>query len=149
MALTPKKRAYLEEVFGKAYVEEKLTELTERGKALEALGVEFKDFSDTTPDARPVESEAVKALTAEALEAAGLAVETSLALTQQWKQMQAEWKQIKDEFAGRPRKASEAPETELTESNIDARMQSIREAVAAQAVVKNAFWGTDVSEVGV
>lgn len=46
MAVTQQKREYLEKVFGKEHAERILANLDERGKALEALGIEFKDFTD-------------------------------------------------------------------------------------------------------
>lgn len=147
MALKPDQIKYLEELFGKEYVEEKLGDLTERGKALEALGVEFKDFSDVTPS-QPVMDEGTKALLSDLLEDHALVVSSALEAVKQVKAMKAEFAEIKADFAGRPRKASEAPETELTEANVDARMNAIRESVAAQSRVVNKFWNTE-EEVGV
>lgn len=147
MALKPDQIKYLEELFGKEYVEERLGDLTERGKALEALGVEYKDFSDVTPSER-VMDEGTKALLSDLLEDHALVVSSALEAVKQVKAMKAEFAAIKADFAGRPRKASEAPETELTEANVDARMREIRESVAAQSRVVNKFWNTE-EEVGV
>lgn len=149
MALSEKKRAYLEEVFGKEYVAAKLEELSERGKALEELGVAYKDFSDATPETKGVESEAVKALTADAIEASGLAVEMSLALSKKFEAMQTEWKAMQEDYAGRPRKASEASETELTPDNIGDRMEAIQKNIEKQATEIDKFWNLPVTKLGV
>lgn len=58
MAVTPEKLKYLEDVFGKETVDGMLADLEERGKALEEIGVAYKDFVDV--DAAPVETEAAK-----------------------------------------------------------------------------------------
>lgn len=147
MALKPDQIKYLEEVFGKEYVKTKLGDLTERGKALEELGVEYKDFSDVTPSER-VMDEGTKALLSDLLEDTATAVSAATAALKAVKQVQSEFSVIKADFAGRPRKASEAPETELTEANVDARMREIRESVAAQSRVVHKFWNTE-EEVGV
>lgn len=150
MALKDSQIKYLEDVFGKEWVAEKLADLTERGKALEALGVEYKDFTTVTP-AAPVESfgDGVKALISDLIEDNSVAVQAATEAVKEVKALKLKVAALENEIAGRPRKASEAAETELTPENITARMQEMETEIRRQAVVKDMFWGTDVEKVGV
>lgn len=55
-----RKQQELEKVFGKERAAQILANLDERGKALESLGVEFKDFVDPNPDPANANKEAVE-----------------------------------------------------------------------------------------
>ena len=70
MAVTEQKKAYLVEVFGKDGAEKILADLDKAGKALEDIGVEFKDFghvADESPadKATPTEDTGLKELVVE------------------------------------------------------------------------------------
>lgn len=60
MTLTPKKIAHLEAKFGKELANEIVQKTQERSKAIEALGVAFKDLSPVTDEPGAVAEEAVE-----------------------------------------------------------------------------------------
>ena len=132
MAVSEVKLEYLKTVFGDETAQEILADLTERGKALEALGAKYKDFVVVDDAAQPASKEAVDAvkddllrLVKELLDENGAVVEIAQAqdkaLDSYKAAAEAEIKTLREQvegFAERlgdlPRQASKAKETEIS-----------------------------------
>lgn len=151
MALDEKKRTYLEQVFGKEQAEKILEDLDTRGKALEDIGVAFKDFVNATDDDGSAAKDAVakverdlkafigdliadNAAMAEQLAASGKAY---TALDTRTKASEAALAALKEVFDLKPRTASEDKDTEITNEQVVTE-------VAQQFAQTDKFWGTKV-----
>lgn len=151
MALDDKKVQYLKEVFDE-HAERILADLDKRGKALEDLGVEFKDFADPALlDAnKQVSISADKALgdlltdvlttSAEPILAATEAVKQVKALRVEMAALQREVAETKALVEQRPR-ASQNALTVVEPSHLSAAMQ---EQLKQQNTERDTFFGVDV-----
>jgi len=170
MALTEQKKRYLEDVFGKETAEQILSDLTERGKALEELGATFKDFIVVNPDETPASKEAVEQVetglkemfvdvigdNAEAfrlMTTMGKAFEQREAAAKEYAEAQdakiaaltAEVNGFKERLGDAPRIASRAAETEISKD--DPRFKAIEDAVRQQTKTRDPFTGLEVNSL--
>lgn len=158
MAIDEKKRAYLESVFeDKDKVQGILNGLDKRGKALEELGVEFKDFTgkplpgsaskeavdkadkdfvDLLFDVLANQAEPITAAT-EALKAAKETKAENAALRKEVDALKVLVKEIQD---GAPR-SSQSKATEIEASHLSAELQK---ALKEQQTERDPFWNTEV-----
>lgn len=144
MKLTPEKRQYLEQVFGKENAERILSDYDERGKALEAVEVQYKDFVSTDESAVSPAPEAIKQVEQDVkqlildmisdsaematLIEAGAAARTKdasriTALEQQLSQSDARIKALETVIADRPRQASQSADTEIKQDDVVAEVR--------------------------
>lgn len=144
----------LEAIFGKEKTELILANLDKRGKALEDLGVEFKDFttpSPETPDAaanKEAVERADKAFgelvgelldtSAEPVTAALEAVKAVKAARADIETLRGEIDALRTEMQLRPRVASQDKQTEVKESDLPDAMQK---AIDEQKKIVDPFWG--------
>lgn len=149
MKITPEKKAHLEEVFGAEQAAKILSDLDSRGKALEGVGVQYKDFVEpvpAAPEAVKQTNEDVKQLIldligdsaefASLLNAGAKARATdAAALTE----IQTRLKALEAIAAERPRAASTADETAVKQEDIVAEVQQ-------QFAKRDSFWGTMVAD---
>ena len=149
MALDERKVKYLKDVFGEDHATKILAEWEARGKALEDLGVEFKDFTPTAAaDATPETVEAEKAhtdLLADVLESSAEPVTAALEAVRAVKAARAEIETLRGEIDAlrnemqlRPRVASQDKQTEVKESDLPDAMQK---AIDEQKKIVDPFWG--------
>lgn len=153
MTLTPEKREALEKLFGKDKAAELIAETEAKSKALEELGVEFKDFGHVD-GAGEAAKEAVanaetdlKALFPDLMEGSSLAVQASLEAVKQVKaanaradELEKRMKALEDNYKDRPRSASRDEGTELTPE----RLKELLENAEKQQKTIDKFWGTEV-----
>lgn len=144
MKLTPEKIQYWEAVVGKERTAQLLAELDERGKALEAVEVQYKDFVSTDESAVSPAPEAIKQVEQDVkqlildmisdsaematLIQAGAAARTKdasriTALEQQLSQSDARIKALEAVIADRPRQASQSADTEVKQADVVAEVQ--------------------------
>lgn len=167
MPLDDKKVKYLKEVFGEEHAARILEDWDKRGKALEELGIEYKDFSvndaevtaQAQAEATDNATEALGDLMAELANGSAEAIKAALAAVKAAKatdarvdaaktaqdaalvQMRKDIDDLRSEMDLRPRSASKAGETEVEASHLSAEMQkTLRE----QNTVKDSFFGTEV-----
>ena len=153
MAVDGKKLDYFKEAFGEEHATRILADWDKRGKALEELGVEFKDFAQTDTPAeanKQAVSNADKAfgdLMIEVLESTSIPAEAALeavkaakATNARVEAFEARMKALEDAIGQRPR-ASLAQETEVTASHLSPALQA---SLKEQNTVKDEFWGLDV-----
>lgn len=161
MVLDEKKQDYYKQVFGEEQFNKIIADLDKRGKALEELGVEFKDF--TTPDGDAEETasnkEAVEqaskdfadlisdlvATSAEPVLAATEALKAVKALEADNAQMRKELDELRAEMQLRPRVASKDAATVVEKSDLSEKMQK---ALDEQQVTIDPFWSTRVNTNG-
>lgn len=167
MALDEKKLAYLKEVFTEEHAARILADWDKRGKALEELNVEFKDFVATDSESAAnatAHKEAVdlanKSLvelfpdlmegSAESLTAAVEAVKAVKAqngvieaLKADNAALHATLQTIQAELALKPRAASTDPATALDSSN--PLSASLIKSIETQMTERDPFWGTTVT----
>lgn len=168
MALSETKKKFLEDVF-KEHAPEILTALDERGKAIEALGIEYKDFTaseaeqNATAQREATEnatkalgdlvtglvedtSTAIKSVTealqaVKAVDAAQSALESDTSA--QLAAMRKDIDDLRAEMDLRPRSASKAVETEVDASHLSPEIQkTLRE----QNTVRDSFWNLDIEK---
>lgn len=153
MTLDKAKQDYLKEVFGDEHATRILKDWEARGKALEELGVEFKDFAqvDASTDAsKQAVANADKAFaqlvpdlmegSAEAVEAALEAVKQGKATNIRIDAFEARIKALEDAIGQRPR-ASQSPDTVVETSHLS---DALQKDLKAQNTERDAFWGLDV-----
>lgn len=154
MPLDDKKVKYLKDVFGEEHATRILEDWDKRGKALEELNVEYKDF--VQPEAGEVATDKAAAeradqtfgeLVPDLMEGSAEAVTAALEAVKLVKAQNAEIAALKREVAEtkalveqRPR-ASANPETEVQTSHLSAELQK---NLKEQNTVRDAFWGTEV-----
>lgn len=155
MALSDEKKKYMEEVFGKERAGQILADWDKRGKALEELNVEFKDFvapeGSESVEAKALER-AEKSLrdlipelaegSAEAVTAALEAVKVAKSSDAKVKTLEGEIDKLRAEMRLRPRAASQSPETVLSEASEISK--SIKEKFEQQMVERDPFTGLEV-----
>lgn len=154
MTLTQEKRESLEKLFGKDKAAELIAETEAKSKALEELGVEFKDFAHVDGEGEAAKEAVANAeknitdLLPELMEGSGLAVQASLEAVKQGKALKAlveaqaeEIKSLRVLIGDRPRSASKDQATELTPE----RLKEMLENVDKQSKTIDSFWGTEVS----
>lgn len=149
MALDERKKKYLKEIgYSEAEITQMETDIDQRGKDLEAVNTEFKDFADPTP-APPDTREADKALKELVPDLIGADAENAsatLALATLVKQHQTAIKELSNFMAQQkaltPRRASTSPLTELDETDEkDAAIIQQIEREKVDATVEKAFPG--------
>lgn len=156
MALDDKKLQYLKEVFGEEHAARILSDWDKRGKALEDLNVEFKDFAGT-PDRE--EGSAVKAAadaaqksfgdllgevlatSSEPVTAALEAVKAAKAVQADNAVMRAEIDALRTEMELRPRIASRDDAMAL--DTTQGKGKELLDTVHQQMVERDPFWGTE------
>ena len=154
MALDERKVKYLKDVFGEDHATKILAEWEARGKALEDLGVEFKDF--TAPDSEAPDAAAHKEAvdhadkafgellgevlntSAEPVTAALEAVKAVKAARADIETLRGEIDALRTEMQLRPRVASQDKQTEVKESDLPDAMQK---AIDEQRKIVDPFWG--------
>ena len=154
MALDERKVKYLKDVFGEDHATKILAEWEARGKALEDLGVEFKDF--TAPDSEAPDAAAHKEAvdhadkafgellgevlntSAEPVTAALEAVKAVKAARADIETLRGEIDALRTEMQLRPRVASQDKQTEVKESDLPDAMQK---AIDEQKKIVDPFWG--------
>lgn len=152
MALTDDKRKHIEEVFGKEEAASILSDLEAKGKALEEVGVAYKEFvaTDEQPSAAKAAVEQVetdlKALiadvigdNAETVVQQAAAAKAYTALDGRLKALEETVTALKEVFDLKPRTASQDTETKITNEEV------VKE-VERQFAKKDSFWGTEVHE---
>lgn len=142
MQISDAKKPYFEKVFGKELFATILDNLDEKGKALEELGAEYKDFSDTdalTTDDKASQLEtALKELIPDVIEGSAEAVKAALDAIKEVKALRAEWTQFQKDMT--PRQATMERGTQIKSEDAP----SIQKALEAQFVGNDAFWGQTV-----
>jgi hypothetical protein len=161
MELSDTKKQYMAEVFGKERAEQILADWEKRGKALEELGVAFKDFvgTDATADAltearKEAQAKAEKAFGellsdaleggAEAIVAATEAVTAAKALKDENAALRtdiAALKAVVQSIQDDAPRASQSKQTEVEASHLSADLQ---EQLKQQQTERHPFWGTEV-----
>lgn len=154
MTLTQEKRESFERLFGKDKAAEILAETEAKSKALEELGVEFKDFghadaeTEAAKEAVAVAAKDITALLPDLMEGNGLAVQAALESVKQVKAnntrldtMQKELDSLKALLGDRPRQASKDQATELTPD----RVKELLENAEKQNKQVDKFWNTEVT----
>lgn len=157
MELNEAKKKYMAEVFGEERAGQILADWEKRGKALEALGVAYKDFvapdgnadalTEARKDAQDTAEKAFGELLSDALEggaeailAATEAVKAAKALDVKYAAAMKEIDALRAEMQLRPRSASQSAETEVKDT-------ALIETMKQQFTRKDGFWGTEVSEL--
>lgn len=152
MALEEHKRAHIIEAFGKELAEEILGDLDKRGKALEEVGIAFKDYVDATDGKPSAAKEAVEAVEASLktliADLIGDSAETAsqhaaeakafTALTEQVQGLRAEVAALKELVDLKPRSASTDSATTITNA-------ALSEDVKKQFSKIDDFFGTQVN----
>jgi hypothetical protein len=147
MALDERKKKYLKEIgYSDAEITQMETDIDQRGKDLEAVNTEFKDFADPTKtETAPNTSETDKALKELVPDLIGADAENAtatLALAKLVKQHHGAIQELSDYVAQqkalKPRRASTSPLTELDEEDEKdaAIIQQIQKENADATVVK-------------
>lgn len=157
MALDDKKVKYLKDVFGEEHATRILADWDARGKALEDLNVEFKDF--VQPDAEPAadkqaDSEGSKAtaqILSDLMENSSVPVTAALEAVKAVKAQDAKlagMQQRLDQLEQRikssldnPPRASQSAETVVETSHLSPELQK---SIQDQNTVRDGFWGTNV-----
>lgn len=157
MELNEAKKKYMAEVFGEERAGQILADWEKRGKALEDLGVAYKDFVGTDGNAdaltearKDAQDKAEKAFGellsdaleggAEAILAATEAVKAAKALDAKYADAMKEIDALRAEMQLRPRSASQSAETEVKD-------KAILDTMKQQFTRRDGFWGTEVSEL--
>ncbi len=164
MELNEAKKKYMAEVFGEERAGQILADWEKRGKALEALGVAYKDFvgtdgnadalTEARKEAREKAEKAFGELLSDALEggaeailAATEAVTVAKALKSDSAELRKEVTALKALVAeirdGAPR-ASQSAQTVVETSHLSEELQK---ALKEQTTEKHSFWGTEVQKV--
>jgi hypothetical protein len=172
VAISPDKQRQLEQVFGKDIAAQIIAETEAKSKAIEELGVAYKDFADIVGGEAAADEKAVEKVegdlktfiadvVTDSAEVVTIARDTAKALTAVRTVYDTRIKAIEDGFKAhvqkhadqiaalkeqldaRPRTASADAETELTPD----RVQSIQDTVKQQSTHTNSFWGTEVSDL--
>lgn len=154
MALDEKKRAYLEAAFGKEQAEKILADQEARGKALEEVGVAYKDFveaTDAAPDSAAKEAVdnvevSIKALiadmigdSAEDAQQRATAAKAFTALVERVQQLEVTTAALKEIVDLKPRSASADEDTLITNEKLTADVKQ-------QFARIDPFWGTEVTD---
>lgn len=144
MKIDERKKPYFEEIFGKDLFAKMLTNLDEKGKALEELGAEYKDFTGadlTVTDTKALEA-SFKELIPDLIEGSAEAVTSSLeavklvkAMKQRLDNQDAELASVRQALAMRPR-ASQSPSTVVNPE----KAAGIKEAMDQQSKKFDEFW---------
>jgi hypothetical protein len=154
MTLDERKLSYLKEVFGEEHATRILADWDKRGKALEELNVEYKDFvapadSTTAVDEKAVENadKAFRDFIPELVEGSGEAVTAALEAVKASKatnavvaELRQEINALRAEMDLRPRSASKAQETEVEASHLS---DALKESIKQQTTEKDPFWNTE------
>lgn len=90
MELSEAKQRHLEDRYGKAFVEQLLKTAEQRGKALEEMGVEFKDFAAVTPTPAKEDDSTMAEMYLETTKAQGELANAMLTLAKTVTQLKAE-----------------------------------------------------------
>jgi len=145
MALTDEKKKYLARVFDKEQVDRILASLDEKGKALEQIEVEYKDFAGTpdAADAKAVDAldTSLKELIPDLAEGSAVSLKAALDALKAVKTLRAEWGQWQKDM--KPRQASSAVETTVTPTE---RNAALVKAIEDQMTEKDDFWHTTVKK---
>lgn len=158
MELSAGKRAEFEKIFGKDELDSILANLDEKGKALEELAVEYKDFAATEPEAEATGEKAAQVETAlkelvqqviadsaEPIRAATEALRAAKASSEEVVALQSEVKALREEVAaiksGVPR-ASQSDDTVVETSHLS---EALKQELAKQNERIDPFWNTKVS----
>ena len=150
--MNEKKQVELEEVFGKDRAAQILANLDARGKALEALEVEYKDFSGSSADT-PAEAnkqavanadKAFSELMIEVLESSAIPAEAALEAVKAQnvviEALRKDLDSVRAELRLRPR-ASASAETVVETSHLSPTLQ---ESLKEQYTERDEFWGLEV-----
>lgn len=157
MELNEAKKKYMAEVFGEERAGQILADWEKRGKALEELGVAYKDFvapdgnadalTEARKDAQTTAEKAFGELLSDALEggaeailAATEAVKAAKALDAKYADAMKQIDALRAEMQLRGRSASQSAETEVKDT-------AILDTMKQQFTRKDGFWGTEVSEL--
>jgi hypothetical protein len=119
MAVDERKKKYLDKVFGADVADHILANLDERGKALEELDVEFKDFVETSEStdekaADEAQTTAFKDLLPDVIEGSAEAVKAALEAVKAVNGLKADVAEMRQKLAMRPR-GSQSDRTLVTE----------------------------------
>lgn len=147
MSISDEKVKYLTQALGADAVAKIMTEMEGRGKELEALDVEFKDFGHLDEAAAPAETvsdnKALGDLVAdliggqsEGLKASTEALKAVKSLTARLDAQDAEIAALKTQLDGRPRSASTDDATTLD----DTRLKALADAAAQTDTARDSFW---------
>ncbi len=156
MALNDAKKKYMEEVFGKERAEQILADWDKRGKALEELNVEYKDFVAAEPGKAVTDAKALeqadatfKELFPALFEGSGTAVEAALeavkaakAANDQYADAMKQIDALRAEMQLRPRVASQDSATVL--DTTQGKGKELLDTVHKQMTEIDPFWGTPV-----
>lgn len=160
MALDDRKRKYLETVFGKDHAERMLKDWDERGKALEAFEVEYKDFVATGIglDGEAINAKAVAAVemslkdlfpdvlegSAEALQGSTEALKAVKEVRAALKDMGGEIDKLRAEMRLAPR--SVQSRDGVTETQISKEQAKEEYNADGEEIVLDEFWGVKVKK---
>lgn len=155
--VTEAKKAEILAVFGEDDGKRILENLTAKGKALEELGVAYKDFVEVdpvTPAATKAVENADKSFrelvpdlmegSAEAVVAALEAVKEVKTLRQQVKELTENYTEVRKQVDLRPRIASKSDETALSETSEFGK--AVKEKLEQQMVERDPFTGLEVTK---
>lgn len=156
MALDERKVKYLKEVFGEEHATRILADWDARGKALEEIGVEFKDFTDPNADTGKANKEAVELaskslveLFPELVEGQAETVSFLNTMAKEFTKVRAENAEfrkeieaIRDTLALAPRSAATDPATALDVNSPAGK--ALMEKVNKQLVEVDSFTGLQV-----
>lgn len=151
--LTPEKEAHLKRLFGEEVAAEIISDTDAKSKALDELGVTFKEFVDPArlaSEAKSEEQDGQKALADLLLEvtrdhsevvtmasAVGKAVKALKEATEtELKALRAEVASLREQLDARPRVASTADETRIAKEKLSATAQ----AAVNQSAARDPFW---------
>jgi hypothetical protein len=155
MAVDGEKLDYFKQVFGEEHAARILEDWDKRGKALEELGVAYKDFTgqDLTPSAEATKQALAKAdkafadllgevlqTSAEPITAATEAVKAAKATDQRVDELERQVKALTEQVTQRPR-ASQNAATGVETSHLSPEMVK---QIQEQTTEKDPFWGTTV-----
>lgn len=158
MPLSEDKQKYLKEVFGEEHATRILADWEKRGKALETIGVEFKDFAapngetqaaSTSAKAVDAAEKSLKDLFPELVEGSAEAVTVALEAARRVKTVEAdnavlraELKDIRAELNLKPKSVAQGGGAVLDPE----KGKAVYAEVEQQFAKKDDFWGTTVTE---